>query len=144
MGELAVALKAYWSGKCAGRPMPARRDLDPVDIPKLLPNILLLDVEADTDRIRMRLAGTRITDLYGRDYTGQYLDEIYFGRNRERVMEAYESVVRSGKEHHCWMGFTNQDGLEFDMERLILPLSSDGSRIDMLIALLDIHLHQDV
>ena len=67
-----------------------------------------------------------------------------FTVNREQVMEAYESVVRSGKEHHCWMGFTNQDGLEFDMERLILPLSSDGSRIDMLIALLDIHLHQDV
>lgn len=143
MGPLAMALELYWRGKCTGRKMPSRRDLDPVDIPKLLPSILLLDVEADTGRLRFRLVGTRISDIYGRDYTGQYLDEIFFGRNRDQIIDAYQSVASDGGPHHCFIDFTNRDGLEFDMERLILPLSTDGEAVDKLIAILDIRLQPD-
>ena len=35
---------AYWRGKLAGRAMPARRDIDPVDVPTLLPYVMLVDV----------------------------------------------------------------------------------------------------
>jgi hypothetical protein len=35
---------AYWRGKLAGRAMPARRDIDPVDVPTLLSYVMLADV----------------------------------------------------------------------------------------------------
>lgn len=109
-----------------------------MEMPRLLANILLLDVEAGTGRMKFRLVGTRITELYGSDYTGQYLDETWFGRLRDQIVASYSTVVETGEPHHSWVRFTNRDGLEFDMERLILPLSSDGVRTDKLIALLDI------
>lgn len=141
VGPLAGALLNYWTGKCGSRRMPGRRDIDPIEMRKLLPNILLVDIEADTGRLKFRLVGTRITEMYGGDYTGQYLDETWFGRLREQIVEAYIAVARSGDPNHSLVRFTNCDGLEFDMERVILPLSSDGVHVDKLIALLDIPQH---
>jgi hypothetical protein len=140
LGPLTQELMDYWLRLRADRRMPSRRDLDPLDIPKLLPGVLLLDVEHETHRLRFRLVGTRITELYGSDFTGQYLDNTFFGRHRDKVVDDYEQVMREGIPHHCWMEFTNRDGLEFKMERLILPLSRDGCTVDKLIALLDIKL----
>lgn len=139
LGPLTSALLEYWEDARGDRPMPARADIDPIDIPRLLPFILLLQVDGVTRRVKIRLMGTRVRDLYGEEYTGRYLDEIYFGRNREQVLASYDEALESRAPHHCWMQFTNRDGLEFDMERLILPLSTDGKTVDMFISLLDIH-----
>jgi len=52
----------YWRGKRAARRMPSRRDIDPVDIPRLLPNILISEIVAGPAgvRYRYRLAGTTV------------------------------------------------------------------------------------
>ena len=34
----------YWRGKAGARPLPSRSDIDPVEIPRLLPHIMLVDV----------------------------------------------------------------------------------------------------
>lgn len=139
LGPLTSALLEYWEQARGERVMPARADIDPIDIPRLLPFILLLEVDNDTGRVKIRLMGTRVRDLYSEEFTGRHLDEIFFGRNREQVLTSYNEALDSRAPHHCWMRFTNKDGLEFDMERLILPLSGDGTSIDMFISLLDIH-----
>lgn len=142
MGPMTKELYSYWKQVRGDRLMPSRADIDPTDIPKLLKSILLLDIEQQTGRMKFRLTGTRITELYGTDYTGWYLDKVYFGRRRDAVLASYQSAIDDRCPHHCWMKFTNKDGLEFDMERLILPLSSDGQNVDKLISLLDIDLHR--
>jgi len=35
---------AYWNSKLQGDAIPARRDIEPLDIPELLPQVILLDV----------------------------------------------------------------------------------------------------
>src|SRR5580658_1065080 len=40
------ALYAYWNTLRGGRPLPRRADIDPTEIPKLLPQILMYDVVA--------------------------------------------------------------------------------------------------
>ncbi|MEQ8332152.1 PAS domain-containing protein [Nisaea sp.] len=54
-------LIAYWRGKRSGDRLPARRDIDPVDIPDLLPHIGLIDVigEGTDFRYRRDLVGSR-------------------------------------------------------------------------------------
>ena len=37
----------YWLEKKGDRPMPGRRDLDPIEMPGLLPHVILLDVLHD-------------------------------------------------------------------------------------------------
>jgi hypothetical protein len=48
-------LYRYWRGKLEGRIAPARSDLDPADIPALLPYMML--VEKVDDQFRYRLLG---------------------------------------------------------------------------------------
>ena len=52
------AIYHYWDDKRNGRLMPRRADLDPVDIPKLLPDIGLVDVVPDERQYVYRLIGT--------------------------------------------------------------------------------------
>ena len=50
----------YWTGKCGERRFPARRDIDPLDFPYVLGNLMLVDVLRDPQRFRVRLHGTNL------------------------------------------------------------------------------------
>src|SRR5687768_5977288 len=67
----------YWESKRAGRAMPARRDLDPVlEIPKLVPWVVLVDVLRDPLDFRFRLIGTGIVDRSHANYTRKLFSEL--------------------------------------------------------------------
>jgi hypothetical protein len=68
-------LYEYWDSKRAGRAMPARSDLDPIEIPDLLRHLILLDITHDPLRFRVRLYGTGVAELRGHDLTGRFLYE---------------------------------------------------------------------
>jgi hypothetical protein len=55
-------LADYWSVRCKAGGVPTRADIDPLDFPDLLANIMLIErvMEAGADRYRFRLAGTDI------------------------------------------------------------------------------------
>ena len=78
-----LQLHDYWT-LCRGkRAMPRRADIDPAEIPHLLPNVFLVDIERAPFRVRYRVVGTNAVELQGRDFTGQYLDEMRFNRPDE-------------------------------------------------------------
>ena len=127
----------YWLEKRGSKLMPARADLDPLDIPRLLPNIILMDVMPADNRLHVRLVGTLVVEMFGADYTGQFLDEIEFGEVREKVLEDYNAAVTAARPLFSDHRFRKLGGHLFDIERVILPLSSDGGQVHMLLALLD-------
>src|SRR5208337_886518 len=69
---------SYWRAKAAGRLMPSRADLDPIDIVKLLPDVMLVD-RLDNGRDRYRLIGTENANAHGLSATGRFLDEVLPG-----------------------------------------------------------------
>jgi hypothetical protein len=76
--ERLLQLHAYWRHKATGRPMPCRADLDPIEIPQLLPHVMLVDV-LRSSRYRYRLIGTENAREHGINATGCYLDEVLPG-----------------------------------------------------------------
>lgn len=132
----------YWQAKHSvpkhsGGGLPGRQNIDPLDIPELLPNIWLLDVQHEPFRLRYRLVGTGIVEARGRDQTGQWLDEAHPELASDPAyLERYKAVVESGKpswrrgQPRFW--FHADFGL---IENLILPLAADGAHIDMLMIL---------
>lgn len=131
-----LAAYEYWDGKRQGRVMPSRADLDPRDIPRLLPSIILIDVQKPDNRLKVRLAGTLVVEVYGSDYTGRYLDEIYFGVQRDKVLEDYNRPVVTREPYCTDHRFHNVNDIVYDTERIILPLSDDGESVAMLLAVL--------
>jgi hypothetical protein len=87
----------YWVEKAAGREMPDRIDISPSHFPRLLPYVSLIDVEAPEGPYRVRLAGTRLRDIYDREITGLCLDELDWGDKTQYWMEAYRRIVAGRK-----------------------------------------------
>ena len=57
--------------------LPSLQSFDPLHLPRLLPNAWILEVDPETHRFRMRLAGEDINAIYGRSIAGQYFRDIF-------------------------------------------------------------------
>ena len=127
----------YWESLCGGRPMPARRDLDPLLTPHgFLPNIMLIDVLHDQLRFRYRLIGSNIVTATGENRTGRFFDEVGFFQSYPTVFPQYEAVVKTGRPLYSLEPFINfHSQTDYQADRLILPLSDDGRRVDTLLVL---------
>ena len=124
----------YWYGRKRGRAMPARADLDPVDIPAMLGKIMLIDVLGDPPRFHHRLVGTHIVEATGEDRTGRFLDRVPFFRKHPIVLDQYRVVVETRQPLLSLEPITNcTNGKVHAVDRLLLPLSSDGQQVNMLL-----------
>src|SRR5436190_2826857 len=68
---------AYWQSRRAGRQMPSRSDIDPTDIPGLLPFVFLVEVLNEPRDFRFRLAGTHFSEFAGMEVTGRTIGEVF-------------------------------------------------------------------
>ncbi|MDF1735699.1 MAG: PAS domain-containing protein [Minwuia sp.] len=127
-------LYTYWQTMRGDRRIPSRSSFSPAEVPRLLPSLILLDVEPGTGRMVVRVLGTRVATVYGKDYTGRYLDEIYFGANTTSVLDDYGTCARDGVPVLGERNFRNVRDVVYRMERLILPFSDDGKSVNKLIA----------
>ena len=85
----------YWLEKAGSRAMPQRSDFHPAQVPRLLPYISLIEVTEG--RCRIRLAGTRLRDVYDRETTGLYVDQLDWGDKRDYWLAAYRRILEEGK-----------------------------------------------
>jgi hypothetical protein len=125
----------YWRSKRPDGRLPARKDIDPMEIPDLLSGLILIDVVRDgkARRYRFRLVGTEFVNAVGEDVTGRWLDEIGRLGSTDAVIANYEEAV-AGKSPHFWESTMHIEGREHvRYRRLICPLASDGETVDMLI-----------
>jgi hypothetical protein len=127
------AAYSYWRGKAAGRPMPCRADIDPTEIPRLLRDIMLVDVLPD-GRYRYRLIGTANTQAHGVSATGCYLDEVLPGDEyKAHVLRLYEECVRECRSLYSECLFLSPDGAPARHTKvLFMPLSEDGEGVNMV------------
>ena len=93
-GEIALA---YWQSLRRGRKMPARADLDPVEIPTTLPGALLVDVLDDPLDFRFRLVGADVDAIVGRRFRGVRFSEIPHMARGNRVFAQYAQVAETAR-----------------------------------------------
>ena len=124
----------YWVERAGERPMPSRGDLHPGHIPKLLPLVSLIDVERAPARYRFRLVGTRLFDIYGRDLTGAYVDEVDWGQKQDYWAAAYRRVVEGRRPAQGVVKKPHRNKDHMVQFWLRLPLSEDGERVTMILS----------
>src|SRR5260370_18069961 len=76
--ERIVELYRYWLAIHPARGLiPGRQHFDPVDVPRLLPLLWLIEFQRHPLRFKYRLVGTEHVQALGRDPTSQWLDEVH-------------------------------------------------------------------
>jgi hypothetical protein len=122
----------YWEQKCAGRRMPSRADIDPLDLSHLLPQISLVDVVDDQRRYVYRLVGTKDVAIRGYDPTGRSVLEAFFASSAEEALKNYDTVCSTRAPLYVVDPFQSVDRF-ISEEDLFLPLSNDGQTVNMVM-----------
>ena len=122
------ALYRYWWNKRGGRPLPARHDIDPVEMgPRLLPHLLLCDLFDRGARVRFRLVGTHVVTRFGFDPTGQHLEEMPDGGYFAHLAALYHLSCRERAPVSSESRFRWGVNRRLSVRHLILPLATGGS-----------------
>jgi len=129
------ALYSYWrSAVPSGRALPGRHHIDPVDIPRLLHNVWLLDAIGEPVRFRFRLIGEAIRRIGGIAKRGDFVDQ--FAPDDADPVRDLRFVVR--RRQPVWfrgLAILPHAKPMAELERLFLPLAADGASVDMLLCL---------
>ena len=124
----------YWC-KCAGdRDMPMRSDINPGDIPALLPYVSLIDIERQPLRYRIRLAGTRLYDIYDREITGKYVEELDWGGSKEYWISSYRRVVEGALPAQGVVRSPSKCSEHLAQFWLRLPLADKDGGVEMIFS----------
>lgn len=123
----------HWVQLAGSRCLPARSDLDPFKLAKLLPDVSLIDVSHGVGDAWFRLAGTRLHDIYDEEITGKRISDVFTGASADYWRRVHGRVVNNliplagvvrgpaeGRDHVVLFW-------------LRLPLSEDGNRADRIL-----------
>lgn len=126
-----IGLRDYWWEIADGRPMPARRDFEPLEITEILPHVVLFDVEGDPPRFKFRLAGTAATERAGIDPTGRYFNDF---PDSDVAIARMVACVRDRRPYFVVDAFVWSDKPSLYYQTLTLPMGADGQTVDMLVS----------
>lgn len=126
----------YWHVKRAGRDLPLRSEIDPLELKSHMGSLIIIECLPDLTDFRFRLIGTNITSAFGRDSTGKTVRDLYLAADPEYcefVLRAYRDVVtkKSIGRFQTSLRAVHRDYRLQDS--LLLPLAaSDGSATQIL------------
>lgn len=131
-------LAGYWCGKLAGRAMPARSDIEPMEMRPWLPFVALSEVAADTRAIRFRLGGEAICDSYRCNVAGRLLADLNPPGGVASWLAAFDRVV-AGVSPVVGLLRASLSGGDRVVEWALLPLSYDGRTVHHVLQIEDWH-----
>jgi len=129
----------YWRSKRGNRTIPRRSDIEPTEIPRLLPNIQITELVAGGKRIRYRLAGSAIVEAYGSELKGKYFDEVFMGERLRFAEENYRVMCERKRPVLVVNHYHSARNVALVCHRLIMPLSEDGETVNQCLTALNFH-----
>jgi hypothetical protein len=127
-------LFSYWGSKLQGGIMPARRDIDPVEMKPWLGNLMLIEFPADPMQYRVRLDGVNLQQFYGKSREGRGVEVMTSEEERRIVLPQYLIVLEREQPAYYETEFVTSESVLTSQRKLLLPLSDDGDRVNMILA----------
>jgi len=121
----------YWRAKGAADRLPRRRDIDPAEIPDVLPHLLLID--AGDGGYRCRLCGTALAESYGRELTGKTFAEAFTPEGAARATAHCDLIRALRKPVVVHNEYANARGNKLVANRLLLPLADDEVVVNRIL-----------
>lgn len=123
----------YWRSVSGPAPIPNRADFDPQHIPRLLPNICLIDVKAGLPESRFRLAGTALHGIYGAELTGRRVETVFCGRRADYWRRVHSAVIKQGAGQSGVVRGPANGRDHIVMYWIRLPLTLEGEAVRFIL-----------
>jgi hypothetical protein len=125
---------SYWRSKFNEGRLPSRSDINPIDIPRLMPHAVMVDVKREPEYdFRYRLIGTYVAEHLFTDHTGSWFSEIDHQKAPSQIWQNCKHVVESGEAFLAATPYVGPHRDYRQVEDVILPLAADGIIIDTLL-----------
>jgi len=124
------SLCAFWHKQRPEGGLPLASDMEPADLRRWLPNLLIMHVQKDGSFF-YSYYGRSLARAFGESRLGQTLADLPEAV-RDILRQEYEAVCRQRSPiNRVYTATFN--GVRQTWERVVLPLSSDGQAIDKLL-----------
>lgn len=128
-----AAIVEYWRSIAPEGALPGRQHFDPIDIPRMLQDVWLIDVHRDPLDFSFRLVGTGVAAYFGDDPTGARLEDVFDNFEDTLAYRDFCDVVTNGAP--SWRRgqpmLAPASKIE-RLERVYLPLARNGNDVDMI------------
>ena len=102
---------------------------DPIAIPRLMSNVMILDVTDPRDAV-VRLCGTELVERIGVDLTGKSYREYVEAERAEQAVRSLSVVAHTPCLMHAWLQHSKQKYTDMTSDVIGVPLASpDGERL---------------
>lgn len=127
-----LQLYRYWVSKCGTRLFPSRADIDPVEFRFALGKVSLVYILSNPRRFRYGIVSTTLTDRLGYEMTGKFVEDIPEDDVRKYVTDLYSRAIQTRVPmYEKSLRFFHDQS--WNHEVLVLPFSSNGDEIDLLM-----------
>jgi len=138
---MVTAVRDYWESRRAGRPFPARGDIDPLALsPHLLPYLSLVTIERDPFRVQYRLVGTEVARFYGAEMRGKWVDQmngVWPDQDIQDTHETYQRIIDGARPQFGLSLIQWQERNDHIFEFARFPIADDGATITHCLGLDD-------
>jgi hypothetical protein len=134
---LVRALFDYWQSKRGQRIAPAWREIDPGEIPRLLPHLCVSEVLTDPFDLRFRIVGTFVADAAGKDFTGLTFSSMRITTGRALWQQHYLRVVEGRRPAYGRYRAEIGPDIVYYADHGAFPISNDGIAVQRIIEIED-------
>lgn len=131
---------SWWRTQCQSRRgLFGRKAIDPLGLPRLaLPHLCLAEfVNTPEFRVRGVLAGEEVRSFYGRSPKGVFVDQLYSPGDYDLVLRDILDMINSKSPIAVYRQFLSGQNKPASFRLLMLPLATDGAKVDGMLSVLD-------
>nr|WP_244559954.1 PAS domain-containing protein [Ensifer aridi] len=125
----------YWNAIRGNRDLPRRDEIQPADIRFLLPDLFILQRQAD-GAIRFRLAGTNVCALFGQELRERSFSALWVAEEAGEADRIADDVMTQRAPALLSALGTTESGERLELELLLTPLASPDGKGDRLLGAL--------
>jgi hypothetical protein len=129
-------LLVFWNRHLGSHRVPRWQAVEAENLSRIADNLSFLDVIGDGESLRfqIRFHGAVIGQVFGAaDCRGKFLYESMPAVARVQKLLPYRQAVNSGRPVYTVHDMTDRTGRLVHYERLLLPFSRDGERVDRIL-----------
>jgi hypothetical protein len=129
-----LGLFQFWHAKLNGRRMPASEDFDRADMARWADNLMMVDVPGDIAEFRIRWLGANLAAMFATPRAGTGIEAMTSTGERSSILPQYRVVIDTGLPAYYATEVELSKRGVVAQRKLILPLSSDGAKVDAVLA----------
>jgi PilZ domain len=134
------ALAAHWDRLAAGRRFPAFTEFTPEPGAHDPKQLVVWNIEGERRQLKFRALyqGENVTEVFDSTWVGKTMDQVVPMSLRRITLDPARECVSSGCLTYTIVSTIDTNERRVDCERLLLPFGRDGSKVEQILASLEL------